>query len=87
MKELKIKEIEMNTRATAINSEIAAKRKSYLELEKDLRKDEEIIATSKAKKEQLTQRLDYIQACAKAASEQADKLNLETSAYKGKYIK
>ncbi len=86
LKELKTDQVELTTESTAINSQAADSYRKMHELEKSQQGDDRAVADAEAKAEVLRKRIAYLQSAVKAANEQSDKLNTQTTQYRVKYL-
>lgn len=86
IKELKTTEVELITESNAISAQVTDSHRKLVEVERSLRGDDKDVAEAQHKVDQLKGRLSYLQSAIKAANEQSDALNAETTKYKIKYL-
>jgi hypothetical protein len=86
LKELKTVEIELGTESSAASALATESYRKVKELEKSQQGDDRIVEEAEAKAEVLKKRIAYLQSAIKAANEQSDKLNTQTTQYKVKHL-
>jgi predicted nuclease with TOPRIM domain len=83
---LKTREVELTTESEAVSAELGEINKKIKEVERGQRDLQREASVAEIKTRQLKTKLDYLQAATKAANEQSDVLNAETTKYKIKYL-
>ncbi len=86
LKELKTREVELTTESTRLEAEAFNSQRRLGETERGVRGNEREATLADTKTFQLKTRLEYLQAATKAASDQSDALNSDTTRYKAKYL-